>query len=205
MGLWIFPEGTRTLFETPNMLPFKKGAFHLAVQAGVPIVPVVCENYWRLYHKGVFDSGVLKVKGELCENIWSNPCSNERGVCEVLPPIPTTGLTSADVGELAIRTRDQMVQTLIDISVPVSDEVAAVDNAALKRISMASQPRHPPPVDATPASEPLPPAPAESHVTASGGGGAGQALEGSRERARKSSTSDSSNTDEEMVIVDRPT
>lgn len=46
------------------MLPFKKGAFHLAVQAGVPIVPVVCQNYWHLYHKGVLEPGKLKIVGK---------------------------------------------------------------------------------------------------------------------------------------------
>lgn len=62
-SLWLFPEGTRSMRPYPDMLPFKKGAFHTAVQAQVPIVPVICENYWRLYRKGVFESGTLKVKG----------------------------------------------------------------------------------------------------------------------------------------------
>lgn len=47
-----------------DLLPFKKGAFHTAVQAGVPVTPVVCENYWRLYRKGHFESGVLKIRGK---------------------------------------------------------------------------------------------------------------------------------------------
>ena len=62
-SLWLFPEGTRSMRPHSDMLPFKKGAFHTAIQAQVPIVPVVCENYWRLYRKGVFESGTLKVKG----------------------------------------------------------------------------------------------------------------------------------------------
>ncbi|KAI0346911.1 1-acylglycerol-3-phosphate O [Trametopsis cervina] len=99
-SLWVFPEGTRSMREEPDMLPLKKGAFHLAVEAGVPIVPVVCENYWRLYRKGVFEPGTIKVK--------------------VLPPVPTTGLTAADVGDLAVRVREMMVEALREISVPVS-------------------------------------------------------------------------------------
>ena len=63
MALWLFPEGTRSMREHHDMLPLKKGAFHIAVEAGVPIIPVICENYWRLYRKGVFESGTLKIKG----------------------------------------------------------------------------------------------------------------------------------------------
>ena len=65
VSLWIFPEGTRSLAADPILLPFKKGAFHLAVQAQVPIVPVVCENYHRLFDgKTRMESGNLKIKGE---------------------------------------------------------------------------------------------------------------------------------------------
>jgi putative phosphoserine phosphatase/1-acylglycerol-3-phosphate O-acyltransferase len=41
-SLMIFPEGTRS--ATPVLGPFRKGAFHLAAQAGVPVVPVVLRN-----------------------------------------------------------------------------------------------------------------------------------------------------------------
>jgi lysophosphatidate acyltransferase len=62
----IFPEGTRSYSEGPMLLPFKKGAFHLAVQAGVDVVPVVAENYSRVLNvkRGVFSAGEIRVKGE---------------------------------------------------------------------------------------------------------------------------------------------
>jgi putative phosphoserine phosphatase/1-acylglycerol-3-phosphate O-acyltransferase len=41
-SLVIAPEGTRS--PTPRLGRFKKGAFHIAMQAGVPIVPVVLRN-----------------------------------------------------------------------------------------------------------------------------------------------------------------
>ena len=47
-SVFIFPEGTRSNAEEPMLLPFKKGAFHLAIQAGVPIVPVVTGCYWGI-------------------------------------------------------------------------------------------------------------------------------------------------------------
>jgi lysophosphatidate acyltransferase len=46
------------------LLPFKKGAFHLALQAGVPIVPVVVQNYAHVLHlqDRTFEPGTIKVK-----------------------------------------------------------------------------------------------------------------------------------------------
>lgn len=137
ISIWMFPEGTRTLFQTPNLLPFKKGAFHLAVQSGVPIVPVVCENYWRLYHKGTFVGGELKVK--------------------VLPPIPTTGLTAADVTQLSIDTRELMLKTLKELSDPVSTPVAEADNKALAKVAEEFK--------STSTSLPIPPAGDPTHLS----------------------------------------
>ena len=48
----IAPEGTRTV--SPKLAPFKKGAFHLAIQAGVPIVPIVIHNAGDVAPKGEF-------------------------------------------------------------------------------------------------------------------------------------------------------
>jgi len=64
-SVYMFPEGTRSYSKEPMLLPFKKGAFHLAVQAGVPIVPVVVANYSDvLYLKGwKFRSGEIAMKG----------------------------------------------------------------------------------------------------------------------------------------------
>lgn len=63
LGLWMFPEGTRHSSEKGEMLPFKKGGFHLAIESGIPVVPIVAENYWWAFRGGVFETGVLKVKG----------------------------------------------------------------------------------------------------------------------------------------------
>jgi putative phosphoserine phosphatase / 1-acylglycerol-3-phosphate O-acyltransferase len=42
ISVMIAPEGR--VSPTPQLLPFKKGAFHLAAQAGVPIIPIVIRN-----------------------------------------------------------------------------------------------------------------------------------------------------------------
>ncbi len=46
----IFPEGTRS--PTNKLSKFKKGGFHLAMQAGVPIVPIVLKNTTDAMPKG---------------------------------------------------------------------------------------------------------------------------------------------------------
>jgi lysophosphatidate acyltransferase len=62
----IFPEGTRSYSVEPMLLPFKKGAFHLAVQAGVDILPVVAENYSQILNLKAkrFNAGTIRVKGK---------------------------------------------------------------------------------------------------------------------------------------------
>jgi len=52
VSIAIAPEGTRS--RTGAVAPFKTGAFHMAQQAGVPVVPVV-----------IRDSGVLMPRGSL--------------------------------------------------------------------------------------------------------------------------------------------
>ncbi|XP_039624666.1 1-acyl-sn-glycerol-3-phosphate acyltransferase alpha-like [Polypterus senegalus] len=94
--VWVFPEGTRN--HDGSMLPFKRGAFHLAVQAQVPIVPVVMSSYKDFYNKKErkFTTGRCSVR--------------------ILPPINTRGLSSNDVPELADRTRELMLSTFLQIS-----------------------------------------------------------------------------------------
>jgi putative phosphoserine phosphatase/1-acylglycerol-3-phosphate O-acyltransferase len=46
----IAPEGTRS--GSKALGPFKKGAFHLAMQAGVPIIPIVIKNAYMAMPKG---------------------------------------------------------------------------------------------------------------------------------------------------------
>lgn len=82
----FFPEGTRSV--DGQMLPFKDGAFRLAVDAGVPILPLV----------------VCGTATALRKHDWRvNPA---RAEVRVLEPIETTGLTSADVPALRDRVRD---------------------------------------------------------------------------------------------------
>ena len=47
-SIWVFPEGTRN--KGQGLLPFKKGAFQMAIAAGVPIIPVCVSSYVKNMH-----------------------------------------------------------------------------------------------------------------------------------------------------------
>uniref|UniRef100_A0A8C5LIF1 1-acyl-sn-glycerol-3-phosphate acyltransferase n=1 Tax=Jaculus jaculus TaxID=51337 RepID=A0A8C5LIF1_JACJA len=94
--VWIYPEGTRN--DNGDLLPFKKGAFYLAIQAQVPIIPVVYSSFSSFYNvkTKLFTSGTIKV--------------------EVLDAVPTTGLTNDDVTELMDTCQKAMRSTFLEIS-----------------------------------------------------------------------------------------
>lgn len=64
-NVFIFPEGTRSYATGPELGPFKKGAFHLAVQAQVDIIPVVAANYAGVLNVRArrFRAGTIPVQG----------------------------------------------------------------------------------------------------------------------------------------------
>lgn len=87
----IFPEGTRS--PTGEMLPFKDGAFRLAIEAGVPILPLV----------------VRGTRTALPKHGWRFGPSDAE--VRVLPPVETTGLTHGDTAALRDRVRDLIQRT----------------------------------------------------------------------------------------------
>ncbi|MCC6317804.1 MAG: 1-acyl-sn-glycerol-3-phosphate acyltransferase [Gemmatimonadaceae bacterium] len=85
VSVMIFPEGTRS--RGADLLPFKDGAFRLALEAGVPILPIVVAGTRTAMAKGTFRF------------------QRARARVRVLDPIDTTGLTVDDVATLRERTR----------------------------------------------------------------------------------------------------
>jgi 1-acyl-sn-glycerol-3-phosphate acyltransferase len=89
----VFAEGTRA--RPGELLPFKKGAFFMAKEAGVPIVPVAIKNTDKLMGKGTGEAwpGVIEVV--------------------VLPPVPTNEANSEeDIKRLIERVHNQIAQAL---------------------------------------------------------------------------------------------
>jgi 1-acyl-sn-glycerol-3-phosphate acyltransferase len=70
--VWIAPEGTRSL--TGKLLPFKKGAFYLAFEAGLPILPLTLSGTRdALAAKGVRSSPGAKVRATLHPHVDPRP------------------------------------------------------------------------------------------------------------------------------------
>jgi 1-acyl-sn-glycerol-3-phosphate acyltransferase len=90
VSVMIFPEGTRS--KTAELLPFKDGAFRLAIEAGVPILPLALSGTGTALpkHGWRFGRSAAEVR--------------------VLEPVETTGLTLADVPALKARVRDMIVR-----------------------------------------------------------------------------------------------
>ena len=91
-SLVIAPEGTRS--PTPRLGRFKKGAFHMAMQAGVPIVPVVFRNVLDAFPK---DAKIVR------------PATIE---AVVLPPIDTGNWTVEALDEEIAEIRDRYLEVL---------------------------------------------------------------------------------------------
>jgi putative phosphoserine phosphatase/1-acylglycerol-3-phosphate O-acyltransferase len=95
VSIAMSPEGTRSL--SPRIGTFKKGGFHLARDAGVPIVPIVIRN-----------------AGEI---MWRNAKVAQEGTIEVVvhQPLPTANWTTkADLDEWVLRMRALYIDTLDD-------------------------------------------------------------------------------------------
>lgn len=91
----VFAEGTRA--KPGVLMPFKKGAFYMAAQAGVPIVPVAIKHTDRLMGKGTGEarSGTIEMV--------------------LLPPVETKSCQSDDdISNLVDRVRSMVSQELND-------------------------------------------------------------------------------------------
>jgi 1-acyl-sn-glycerol-3-phosphate acyltransferase len=92
IAVWFMPEGHRN--TGPELLPFKTGAFRLALAAGAPIVPIVAEPLTVVCdtNRHLARPGHLRMR--------------------VLEPVATEGLDSKDLPSLVFAVRSQMQAAL---------------------------------------------------------------------------------------------
>ncbi|CAK9883916.1 MAG: 1-acyl-sn-glycerol-3-phosphate acyltransferase [Candidatus Erwinia impunctatus] len=91
ISFWMFPEGTRS--RGRGLLPFKTGAFHAALSAGVPVIPVVVSNTHEKIHLNRLKNGLV--------------------IVEMLPPIYPAQFADQSARKMATYCRELM-QTKLD-------------------------------------------------------------------------------------------
>jgi len=79
LGIWIMPEGTRS--KDGHLLPFKKGFVHMAIAAGLPVVPVIVHGAHKNWEKGTFRFQPMTLDIEVLEPIdtkdWKEETAGE--------------------------------------------------------------------------------------------------------------------------------
>ena len=74
----VFAEGTRA--KPGQLLPFKKGAFYMAAQAGVPIVPVAIKDTDWLMGKGTGEARGGTINMVLLPPVSTDGCSSDEDI-----------------------------------------------------------------------------------------------------------------------------
>lgn len=99
ISIWMFPEGTRS--RGRGLLPFKTGAFHAAIAAGVPIVPIC----------------ISTTSGKINLNRWNNG----HVIIEMLEPIDSSGYSKEQVRELAAHCHELMKAKIEQLDAEVAE------------------------------------------------------------------------------------
>ncbi|QLH62111.1 1-acylglycerol-3-phosphate O-acyltransferase [Serratia symbiotica] len=98
ISIWMFPEGTRS--RGRGLMPFKTGAFHAAITAGVPIIPIC----------------VSTTNGKINLNRWNNG----QAIVEMMAPIDTSTYGKESVRELAAYCHTLMAAKIAQLDTEVA-------------------------------------------------------------------------------------
>jgi len=101
-SIWVFAEGTRS--GGRGLAPFKKGAFHMALQAQCPIYPIVSSTF----------SGRLKL------NSW---ISGEV-IIKIMEPIHTKGMEAQELEDLVLSTHQKMAKEIARLDAQVLENAS---------------------------------------------------------------------------------
>lgn len=102
ISVMMFPEGTRS--PDGNLLPFKDGAFDLAIRTGASILPIALAGTRAMRPKHSRWFG----KAHAC--------------AKILAPIATAGMTAADVGPVRERARAAIAAALPELRSRYGDD-----------------------------------------------------------------------------------
>ncbi|MGZ6126241.1 MAG: lysophospholipid acyltransferase family protein [Myxococcales bacterium] len=96
MSVMFFPEGTRS--RDGRLQAFKSGAFRLAIEAGVPVLPIAVSGTAEGMPKG---------------SPWVRPA---RPRARVLAAVPTTGLSPDEADRLRDEVRERIAAAVADLA-----------------------------------------------------------------------------------------
>lgn len=98
LSVWAYPEGTRS--KGRGLLPFKTGAFRMAIEAGVPITPMVVSTTHNKIDLNRRNNGVV--------------------ITEMLEPIDTTQYNLSDARDLAEHCHQLMEAKIAELDKEVA-------------------------------------------------------------------------------------
>jgi 1-acyl-sn-glycerol-3-phosphate acyltransferase len=109
LSVWVYPEGTRS--KGRGLLPFKTGAFRMAIEAGVPITPMCVSTTHNKINLNRRDNGVV--------------------ISEMLEPIDVSGYKIEDARKLAEHCHTLMASKIKELD----NEVAQLERQNSKSLS----------------------------------------------------------------------
>lgn len=98
LSVWAYPEGTRS--KGRGLLPFKTGAFRMAIEAGVPITPMVVSTTHNKINLNRRNNGIV--------------------ITEMLEPIDVTGYSINDARALADHCHQLMANKIAELDAEVA-------------------------------------------------------------------------------------
>ncbi|GLT19456.1 1-acyl-sn-glycerol-3-phosphate acyltransferase [Vibrio zhanjiangensis] len=104
LSVWVYPEGTRS--KGRGLLPFKTGAFRMAIEAGVPITPMCVSTTHNKIDLNRRNNGIV--------------------IAEMLEPIDVSGYKLEDARKLALHCHQLMAAKIAELD----QEVAQLEEDA---------------------------------------------------------------------------
>jgi len=97
----VCPEGTRA--QPGEMLPFKKGAFHMAVQTGVPIAPIALKNADRLMGKGTGEAWPGTIDMVIMPPVDTSRVKNDEDLDQLVQQVQKMIMNELGIKQLSAR------------------------------------------------------------------------------------------------------
>jgi 1-acyl-sn-glycerol-3-phosphate acyltransferase len=107
----VFAEGTRA--RPGELLPFKKGAFYMAANAGVPVVPIAIKNTDKLMGKGTGEARSGTIEFVILPSVPTAGCTTDEEVRGLVEQVQM--LIAEELGATPAGRRTQQVDSMASV------------------------------------------------------------------------------------------